>query len=489
MSDVPGRFARQYAAALESHLTDPGEAALHQAYELGRMALNENLGVLAITLLHHESLRALALGGDEPANAAKAAQFLAECLSPFEMMLLGFREANARLTALNDRLTAEIAERQRAEAALARAQKLQAIGHLAGGVAHHFNNLLTVMLGNLDGLSEAISANDAVAQRLAMVLRAAQRGAALTKQLLAFAGVQPLKPEVIDAAPQLRDVSMLLAGSLRGDITIATDIPADLWAIEIDPAELQLALLNIGLNARDAMPRGGTLQITAVNRTLHDDRLGLDGKYLVVAIADNGTGIAPEVLPRVFDPFFTTKDVGAGTGLGLSQVHGFAAQSGGAVDIESALGKGTTVRLYLPAALQAVATVTSTMPPAHTHEHATGTVLVVEDDVEVATVAAELIERCGFKVKVAYRARSALDLLEAGEHVDAIFSDVVMPDGMSGIDLAKEVRKRFPEIPVLLTTGYSDAVAKAKASGWQILAKPYRPLELCDSLKTLIRAP
>jgi signal transduction histidine kinase len=503
VTSLPLAFRRDYAAALANQLANPGEPALHGAYELGRRALNEGLSVIDLILLHHDTL--FAFMADNPAEddrnrMAEAAEFLAECLSPFEMTLLGYRDANLRLTTLNDRLeranreiheaheqlTVEIAERQRAEDALVQAQRLQVVGRLAGGIAHHFNNLLTVVLGNLDAATR-LAGEAKLAQLLTIALRAAERGAAVTRQLLTFSRQQILNPEIVEPATRLREFATLLGGTLRGDIAIETDLPARLWPIKIDAAQLELALLNLALNARDAMAEGGVLRLSAVNRTIRDRRLGLAGDFLVIEIADTGCGIPAEVLPRVFEPFFTTKDVGAGTGLGLSQVHGFAHQSGGAVDIDSAPGQGTRVRLYLPASGGVASAAVAEDPP---HEHrAAGTVLVVEDDLDVADLTANSLEHCGFSVLVAHRARAALDLLREGKHIDLVLSDIIMPDGMSGLELAAEIRSRFPAMPVLLTTGYSEALADATTRGLQIIAKPYRIKELCDCVTELLVPP
>jgi signal transduction histidine kinase/CheY-like chemotaxis protein len=503
---LPPDFAQQYAAALAGHLGDLGELALHQAYELGRRALSDGLGVLDIAMLHHEALDAAAAQGiapGDPAAMAKAAAFLAECLSPFEMTLRGYQETNLRLTALNatlaeanaaaaaanQQLRAEIAERERVEEAFRQAQKLQAVGKLAGGVAHDFNNLLTVLLGNLEFALQHAAADPVLSGILTKVQRAAERGATVTSQLLAFSRQQLLHPEIIEAPERLNNLAALLGGSLRGNITIETDIPVELWAVKVDPAQLELALINLGLNARDAMPAGGVVLITAANRSVRDERLDLDGDYLVIAFSDTGSGIAADVLPRVFEPYFTTKDVGEGSGLGLSQVHGFAHQSGGAIAIESELGKGTTVTLYLPAAHRP--RVVAASAPAEPAARASGRpaiVLVVEDDIDVAAVAAELLRQWGFDVRLAYRAHAALDLLRKGERVDLIFTDVVMPDGMSGIELAEEVRRRFPDIPVLLATGYTAAALSAASSGLPIIAKPYRHDELRQRVDALLSA-
>jgi signal transduction histidine kinase len=490
-------LAEQYKVALESHLRgEGGEGALNAAYELGRKAYVDGLGVLEMAKVHHAALshlvesRALAL--DRP-HLERASEFFAESISPFEMSFRVHLDTNAKLAALNetlrlanDKLVAEIADRLRAETALRQAQKLQAIGRLAGGVAHNFNNLLTVVLGNLDAARDRAANDETLGQALATAARAAERGAKVTKQLLAFSRQQMLRPEVIEPAKRLRDIASLLGATLRGDLAIETEIGADLSTVEIDQLEFELAFLNLGFNARDAMPKGGVLRISAANRTMRDDRLALDGDYLVISVADTGQGIRPELLPRVFEPFFTTKDVGAGSGLGLSQVYGFANQSGGAVDIESRVGGGTTVHLYLPAR-RAQPTAEGAVEHLQPHEHrAAGTVLVVDDDVDVANLAAQLLTRCGFKVKLAYRAHAALDLLRKGEGVDLIFSDILMPDGMNGIQLAEEVKRRYPELPVLLATGYRDAATDAGARGLQIIAKPYRARELCASVTALL---
>jgi signal transduction histidine kinase/CheY-like chemotaxis protein len=504
MSELPSDLARRYAAALANYLADGGEAARLDAHEIGRAALQAGFGLLDIATQHHEALATVFASRPAAVSAGmmKAAEFLTETLSTFEMTLRGYQETNARLVSLNqtlrlahaetkaahEKLVAEIGERQRVEEAMRQSQKLQAIGRLAGGVAHDFNNLLTIVLGNLDAAARHKADGETLQEILARARRAAERGAKVTSQLLSFSRQQLLSPEIIEPSTRLRDLITLLKPSLRGDIAIETAIPDDLWAIEIDPTQLELALINLGLNARDAMPNGGIFRVAAANRTVVDERLNLAGNYLVIEVADTGTGIARELLPRVFDPFFTTKPVGAGSGLGLSQVHGFAHQSFGAVEIESELGKGTTVRLYLPASPVAAAAPEPThVSEAHEHPE-TGTVLVVEDDLDIGELAAKLLRDCGFTVKLVGRARAALDILHRGEGIDLIFSDIMMPDGMNGIDLAEEVKSRYPAIPVLLATGYSDAAGDAGSKGLPILAKPYRAQELCACVIALLGA-
>jgi len=506
MTQFPGSIARRYAAALNGYLADGDEAALTQAYELGRAALREGFGLLDLTILHHQILAGLLL--DQPSRRAlewldPAAVFLAECLAPFEMMLRGYRETNESLSLANEALThakgetdaaharlmAEAAERERAETALRQTQRLHAVGQLSGGIAHHFNNLLTVIMGNVHMARRRVAGDARLERLLDSAALGAEHGATVTRQLLAFSRRQMLRPEAIDPSSRLAEAARLMAGALGGAIVIETDIPDDLWPIEIDATELDLALINLGLNARDAMGGHGVLRVAASNRRLDDPAVEQAGDYLVVEVCDNGKGIDPENLARVFDPFFTTKGA-SGTGLGLSQVYGFANQSGGAVAIESVVGEGTTVRLSLPASRGVIATPDGAQPAWHTDDAAgKGVVLVVDDDVAVAGLAAALLEECGFQVKLAYRAGAALELLSQESGVDLLFSDIVMPGGMDGIALAEEVRRHWPALPILLTSGYSEAIAdgRAEARGFTILAKPYKPADLQRGVMGLLK--
>jgi len=378
----------------------------------------------------------------------------------------------------------DVTERRRIEEALHRTQRLQTVGAIAGGVAHNFNNLLTIVLGNLDLASRQIAAAGRLSRYIRAATLAAQQGANLTRQLLAFARQQPLYPKPIDPSGQLRDLSRLIAESFPANITTKSNIAADLWIVEIDPGELQFALLNLAFNARDAMPGGGILRISARNEVLQDDLLGLAGRYVVIEIADNGVGITREILPRVFEPFATTKEVGAGTGLGLSQVHGFVHQSGGAVDIDSEPGKGTTVRMYLPATEPRFgATASAAVERAYC---ATGTVLVVEDQPELANLVGELLAQWQLNIEVVHRASTALGLLRAGRKANLVFSDIMMPEGMNGLELAEVLKKEFPGLPTLLTSGYGDVAADAAARGFEVIRKPYRLEELRIRLRALL---
>jgi signal transduction histidine kinase/CheY-like chemotaxis protein len=395
-------------------------------------------------------------------------------------------EAAAHKQAI-ERLEFETAERQRAEEILHQAQKMEAIGQLTGGIAHDFNNLLTVILGSLN-LADAMAAgNERLKRFLNAARRAAERGAGLTKDLLAFSRRQPLRAEVIDPSQRLIGACNLLRRSLQGDIELEVDLARDLHAIEVDPGQLELALLNVGLNARDAMPNGGTLKITARNVSLDDRAAGPVGDFVAISVSDTGVGIPADLQAKVFEPFFTTKGVGKGSGLGLSQAYGFAEQSGGTIKLESTQGRGTTITFLLPTTT-AVPTAGPAEPAAADLEAASGhgTVLVVEDDPDVADLAVQMISALGYTVRATPTARLALELLRQGEPIDVVFSDIMMPGGMNGVELGRAVRAHFPRVGVLLTTGFSDAAPGAVDQGFRLITKPYHAREVRIALAALI---
>jgi two-component system NtrC family sensor kinase len=381
----------------------------------------------------------------------------------------------------------EAERRQAAEAALARTQRMEALGQLTGGVAHDFNNLLTVVNGAAEILRLSIS--DARAERpLAMIESAVRRGATLTRQLLTFASRQALAVEVIDLTQHLPRFKEMLRGSLRGDIEVIVDVPDVPCMVKADPGELELALLNIAVNARDAMPHGGRLSLRVRPVTLNSDPSAdrLRGEFVAVEVKDTGAGIDPAVLARVFEPFFTTKECGKGSGLGLSQVYGFARQSGGTVTIASEPGGGTTVTLYLPG--------TTEMPqaaPARAATNHTGgngrRVLVVEDNPDVSEILRGLLLDLGYAVTVASSARAALDRLNAPGRFDLVISDIMMPGEMNGIDLAQELRRRDGGLPVLLTSGYSAGAEMAMREGFLLLRKPYDLAQLREMVEAAMR--
>jgi signal transduction histidine kinase/ActR/RegA family two-component response regulator len=384
-------------------------------------------------------------------------------------------ERTAELEDANRRLMTEMQQRQQAEQALRQAQKMEAIGQITGGVAHDFNNLLMVVSGGIN-LLERTHDPERRERIVTGIRQAAARGEALTRQLLAFSRRMALSPEAVDLGQLLEGMGILVAGALRQDITIEVNVPDDLWPLMADPAQLDLAILNAAVNARDAMPNGGTLVIEASNARLNGEN-GLRGDFVRIEVRDTGTGIPSEILDRVFDPFFTTKGVGKGTGLGLSQVYGFAKQSGGQAEIKSRAGEGTSIILHLPRAPAAVAEVHSKHSTLEDHRRVIGgnrRVLLVEDDDGVAVMVREMLEGFGFVVDRVSNAPDALAALNNGHPVHLVFSDIVMPGGMSGIDLARKMKHLYPNIPVILTTGYSGTLpGREDMDGIQILQKPY----------------
>jgi len=377
-------------------------------------------------------------------------------------------------------ITRDMTERREAQASLERAQeqlaqsqKMEALGQLTGSIAHDFNNLLMIVSGHAQLLRRRLS-DPKHLQAIDAVHSAANRGESLTRQLLAFSRRQPLNPVVTDLKARVESVHEMLLGSLRGNVELKYDMPDDIWPVEVDIAELELALVNIAVNARDAMPGGGSITLSVRNVTLKksDEVDQLEGDFVALAMTDTGVGIAPDVLPRIFEPFFTTKALGKGTGLGLAQVYGFSHQSGGIVVATSTVGSGTTITIYLPRR-QAVPVETIPAPPTQPIEAGQGTVLVVEDNAEVAEITASLVEQLGYQSVRAENAADALNRLRRGDKINLVLSDVVMPGAMNGIALAHEIANHYPEIPVVLTSGYSDVVHTAQAR-FTILRKPFQ---------------
>jgi PAS domain S-box-containing protein len=363
---------------------------------------------------------------------------------------------------------------------LFRSQKMEALGQLTGGLAHDFNNLLTAILGACELGLRNINDADKVRKMLEGVRGSARRGAGLTKQLLAFARAQPLEIKQIDLKQFFSEVATLVRPSLRSNIEVITEISDQLWPIDADAGALELALLNLAFNARDAMTDGGSLKISAHNEVLEGAPEGLRGEHVVLRISDTGPGMPREVMDRVFEPFFTTKSFGEGTGLGLSQVFGFAKQIGGGVTVDSEAGKGATFTIYLPASHSAHA-----VPTRLNGSPALGRVLIVEDDSFVAELAAEMLGELGFEPTVTHSAKEALERLAAGEKPKLVFTDVVMPGGITGIELARKLRERFPELPILLTTGYSEQISATQ--GFPVLQKPYELNALAAAIGDLLK--
>ena len=365
---------------------------------------------------------------------------------------------------------------------LFKSQKMEALGQLTGGLAHDFNNLLTAILGASDLALRSLGDHDKVTRMLEGIRSSAQRGAGLTKQLLAFARAQQLEIKSIDLRGFLDEMTTLLRPSLRSDIELVIESSANLRNIDADAGALELAILNLAFNARDSMKDGGTLKLSAANITLDGQPEGLTGEHVALKVSDTGEGMTRETMERIFEPFFTTKSYGEGTGLGLSQVFGFLRQIGGAVTVESEVGKGALFTLYFPVT---GSTETRTTEGAGREGNlARGQVLIVEDDLLVAELAAGLMAELGFDSTVVHSSKDALDHLAKSDRPTFVFSDVVMPGGISGIELARKVRTRFPELPILLTTGYSEHAAGNH--GFPVLQKPYEMETLVRALRELL---
>ena len=370
-----------------------------------------------------------------------------------------------------------------AEEQLRQAQKLEAVGQLTGGLAHDFNNLLQALGGCLAMIRRRTD-EPKVQPLLDAGQQAVDRGAKLVQQLMAFARREGLRPEPIDVRDRVLAMSPLLERALRADIRLATTFGPGLWSVEVDPTQFELALINMAVNARDAMADGGLLTVEAENTALPPgDPSGLEGEFVRLAVTDTGTGMAPEVRVKAFDPFFTTKEVGRGSGLGLAQVYGLARQGGGMAWIDSEPGRGTAVVLLLRRSTAAVAAVETPPVPVTAPVRRSGRVLLVEDDPIVASTVAAALEDSGYEVARVTTADEALPLLASRARIDLLFSDVVMPGRLSGMDLVREARRLRPTLPVVLTTGYSETVARTE--GVRLLSKPYRIEELIRVLNAV----
>ncbi len=389
----------------------------------------------------------------------------------------------------------DVTEARETERQLRQSQKLESIGQLTGGVAHDFNNILTVIVGTISVLEDRAAGDPELQRSLQAIDRAAMRGAELTRNLLAVARQQPLKPRKTDIVALVKDAATLLRATLGADVDVALSLADGTTPTVIDPSQLTAAILNLAVNARDAMPDGGKLTIETRNVYLDDEYTlanpgAAAGSYVLVAVSDTGTGIAPEVLERVLEPFFTTKPEGKGTGLGLSMVYGFVKQSNGHLKIYSELGHGTTVKMYLPVVGEAGDEPDEApLPSAQKHDE---TILVVEDDDEVRGMVLLQLETLGYRMIVARTGIEALAMVEGGAAFDLLFTDIVMPGGMNGRELADRVLALRPGTPVLFTSGYTENALVHHGRlvpGMQLLHKPYRKGDLVRKLGELLRQP
>jgi nitrogen-specific signal transduction histidine kinase/ActR/RegA family two-component response regulator len=388
----------------------------------------------------------------------------------------------------------DITERLIADGMLRQAQKMEAIGTLTGGIAHDFNNLLAIVIGNLDLLQDMLGSNEPARERATAALNAALRGAEVTRHLLAFSRRQPLQPRQVEINGLIADVTKLLGRSIGEQVTISFLPGDDLWPVVVDRAQLEAALINLAVNARDAMPEGGALTIQTRNTFIDEDYSASHaevaaGQYVVIEVSDVGVGMPPDVMTRIFEPFFTTKAETKGTGLGLSMVFGFIKQSGGHISVYSEVGTGTTFRLYLPRGCE------GEMPKEsddHIGEAAPAddkVVLVVDDNAAVRQVIVKQLSSLGYRTVEAGDGREALATIKRGEPFDLLFTDIVMPGGINGIELAARARECRAGLKVLFTSGFPAEIAKrgmSLAAGERLLSKPYRKQDLAREIRKVL---
>ncbi len=406
-------------------------------------------------------------------------------------------ERTRELLQTTEQLQAEVAGRADAEARVAQLQRLEAVGQLTGGIAHDFNNMLAIMMGNLDLAQRRLAkGSQDVPRFIENAMAGAKRGAALTQRLLAFGRRQALNPATLDVNALVRGMSELLRRSLGPGIEIETVLAGGLWRTYADATQLESAIVNLAVNARDAMADGGKLTVETMNAHIDEAYAASNpdaapGQYVVVAVSDTGAGMAPEVVDRAFEPFFTTKGVGQGTGLGLSQIYGYLKQSGGHAKIYSEIGRGSTVKLYLPRQMgggEAVRDTPAKEAPVLASGRIEETVLVVEDEPGVRSVATGALSELGYSVLEAEDGEAALRLLEQRGPAQLLFTDVVMP-GMTGRELADEVGRRWPQVKILFTTGYTrNAIVHGGRldAGVDLLPKPYTTEELSRKVRAVL---
>ena len=398
-------------------------------------------------------------------------------------------ERTAELASTNVQLLNQIEERERVESTLNQLQRLEAVGQLTSGVAHDFNNLLTVVLGNIGFIEKGLAAahlDGKLMQRLGYMRAAAERGAKLTDQLLSFSRRQRLEPRPLDLSQIIDGMRDLIQSTIGGSIRINVKLGRDLWPALADPTQLELAVLNLAINARDAMQVGGSLRVETTNVTLDAPSAPEEppaGEYVSICVHDTGTGMTPEVRAKVFEPFFTTKEIGKGSGLGLSQVLGFAQQSGGGVRIDSNVGQGTTVHIFLPRATAKASEVQAAVATAQDDASADGaTILLVDDDDAVREVTSSILRDLQYCVVEAGSGATALELLGQQPAVDLMLIDFAMP-GMNGAEVARLARSVRPALPVLFVTGYADRAALVDVNDTQIIGKPFANDELAAKIK------
>jgi signal transduction histidine kinase/ActR/RegA family two-component response regulator len=411
-----------------------------------------------------------------------------ECRRLNDQLEARVQERTSELAAANRQLLAQIEERERVEFALRQMQRLEAVGQLTAGVAHDFNNLLTVVLGNIRFLEKGIVAaglDGSLAQRLNYMRAAAERGAKLTDQLLSFSRRQRLEPKPLDLNETVAKMRDLLQSTMGGSIHIETSLTPGLWPALVDPTQLELAVLNLAINARDAMQIGGTLSVITANKSLGTaggpEEPGA-GDYVEICVKDTGTGMTADVRAKAFEPFFTTKEIGKGSGLGLSQVLGFAKQSGGGVTIDSREGTGTSIHIYLPRADATARPLEDARERLGLKASRSASILLIDDDDSVREITAALLQELGYRVTGVGSGGAALDLIASGVEMDLVLIDFAMP-GMSGAEVARRVSAQRPGLPILFVTGFADRTALAGVSEAQVISKPFVDDELAEKIR------
>jgi signal transduction histidine kinase/FixJ family two-component response regulator len=424
------------------------------------------------------------------AKAAELQRALAEAAHLNEQLHQLNNTLEHRVSERTRELERQTEERLKAEAALLQSQKMEAVGQLTGGVAHDFNNLLSIIIGSLDLMEPMAADNPRLQRAVNMAQRAADRGARLTEQLLAFARRQVLRPQIIELNEIIGEYQGLLRRAVGEAVELRTELSHEPCYCHIDPVHLETAILNLAINARDAMPAGGMLVIESNTCLEREPIPGLGpGPHVRLTVRDTGSGMSPEVIDRVFEPFFTTKPEGKGTGLGLSQVYGFVQQSGGRIAIETELGKGTAIHIYLPLVEGKKDGVEHCRTKQTTRTAGSETILVVDDDADVREIVVSMLEHAGYKIKIASNGVEALSVLKTDQVVDLLFTDLVMPGGITGIRLARAAQELRSGINILLTSGYTAAAGitdEAMRDGFPLVLKPYRQHELIASIRSVL---
>lgn len=421
-------------------------------------------------------------------SEAHARQAEANVRKANETLEASVAERTSELEAANRQLLSQIEEREKVESTLRQMQRLEAVGQLTSGVAHDFNNLLTVVLGNLRFIDKQLAptADAKMMQRLSHMRTAAERGAKLTAQLLAFSRRQRLEPKPLDMNEALSNMRDLMQSSLGGSVQINTNLRPELWRALADPTQIELAVLNLAINARDAMPLGGTVTLETANASVGLPERPEEpppGEYVVISVSDTGTGMTRDVLAKALEPFFTTKEIGKGSGLGLSQVLGFAKQSGGGLRIDTRVGEGTSVRIYLPRAAQSEIVEAIDNSNVFGDHHRKGSIiLLVDDDNAVREVTASILRGLGYVVLEVGSGGAALDLMSRETNIDLALFDFAMP-GMNGMDLARQAQSKLPNVPILFVTGYVDKTALEEVGEERIIRKPFVDEELAQKVR------